>query len=280
MSAKTDEIRASAVGLALQIAADDRHGYDQSNRWGPDYDCSSFLIFVWNEVGVPVRNYGATYTGNMRKAFLAAGFEDVTNAVDLRSGAGLIAADVLLNERYHTAMITQPGYIVHARGNENGSSTGGQSGDQTGREICVQGYYYSPVSPWECVLRFMGQGPAQEPETPSQPATGPDEPLDGDVYVVKSGDSLWRIAEQLLGDPWRYPEIMRANGMTSDKIHVGDVLVIPGATGKPEPEPETPQRVTFTADVDPETWKLLQIMAEGNKWTVGQVIDKLLEDAV
>ena len=34
----------NAVTRALEIAADDSHGYDQANRWGPDYDCSSLVI--------------------------------------------------------------------------------------------------------------------------------------------------------------------------------------------------------------------------------------------
>ena len=34
----------AAVNWAIQIANDNSHGYDQANRWGPDYDCSSLLI--------------------------------------------------------------------------------------------------------------------------------------------------------------------------------------------------------------------------------------------
>ena len=30
-----------AVTWAIEIANDPAHGYDQDNRWGPDYDCSS-----------------------------------------------------------------------------------------------------------------------------------------------------------------------------------------------------------------------------------------------
>ena len=37
----------TAVETARAIAADARHGYDQTERWGPDYDCSSLVIHVW-----------------------------------------------------------------------------------------------------------------------------------------------------------------------------------------------------------------------------------------
>ena len=33
-----------AVTWAIRIANDPAHGYDQDNRWGPDYDCSSLVI--------------------------------------------------------------------------------------------------------------------------------------------------------------------------------------------------------------------------------------------
>ena len=33
-----------AVTWAIKIANDPAHGYDQDNRWGPDYDCSSLVI--------------------------------------------------------------------------------------------------------------------------------------------------------------------------------------------------------------------------------------------
>ena len=39
----------SAAAYAQNIAADDSHGYDQACRWGPDYDCSSLVIFRFQE---------------------------------------------------------------------------------------------------------------------------------------------------------------------------------------------------------------------------------------
>ena len=87
----------SAVALAVEMANDPTHGYSQINRWGPDYDCSSFLIHVWQTAGVPVRDAGASYTGNMKAAFLACGFADVSTFVNLATGEGCMPGDILLN---------------------------------------------------------------------------------------------------------------------------------------------------------------------------------------
>lgn len=144
---KTD----AAVELAKCMANDPTHGYDQQHRWGPDYDCSSLLITVWEQAGVAVRTAGATYTGNMRDTFLRCGFEDVTGLVSLGDGRGLLAGDVLLNYANHTAMMVDRTTLVQASINELGTTTGGQSGDQTGGEIALRGYYNYP---WDCVLRY------------------------------------------------------------------------------------------------------------------------------
>lgn len=140
-----------ACALAEKWAADPIHGYDQTNRWGPDYDCSSFVTAVWDAVGVPTKKAGASYTGNMRGAFLRSGFEDVTEQVNLRTGKGLKGGDVLLNYRHHAAMMVSPTRLAQASINEKGTATGGKTGDQTGREVYVGGYYNYP---WDCVLRY------------------------------------------------------------------------------------------------------------------------------
>ena len=146
-----------AVTWAIKIAQDPAHGYDQTRRWGPDYDCSSLMISAWQQAGVPVKTEGATYTGNMAPVFLRCGFEDVTEEVNLNTGAGLQRGDVLLNVRHHTAMSIGGGQIVHASINESGRAAGGKTGDQTGREICVRSYYkYSKG--WDKVLRYVGTG--------------------------------------------------------------------------------------------------------------------------
>lgn len=145
----------NAIAQMEAWAADDSHGYDQQYRWGErgDYDCSAAVIQAWELAGVPVKSSGATYTGNMRGVFLRCGFQDVTGSVDLASGSGLQRGDVLLNIANHTAMYCGDGMEVEASINENGGTTGGQPGDQTGREFLVRPYRNYP---WDCVLRYTG----------------------------------------------------------------------------------------------------------------------------
>lgn len=138
-----------AVWWAVGIAQDDSHGYSQSNRWEPDYDCSSLVISAYEQAGVPVKEAGATYTGNMRAAFKKCGF----SVLIYRSGMTLVRGDILLNERHHTAMYLGDGRVVHASINEKGTITGGAPGDQTGKEICVRSFY-TPSYGWDYVLRY------------------------------------------------------------------------------------------------------------------------------
>lgn len=145
-----------AVNKALQIAADNTHGYDQRVRWGPDYDCSSLIISCYRAAGVPL---DCSYTGDMRGSMLRHGFADVTARVSLSGGAWLVRGDVLLNCARHTALYIGNGQLVQASANEHGAATGGVTGDQTGREIAVRAYYNYP---WDCVLRYAPDDDARE----------------------------------------------------------------------------------------------------------------------
>lgn len=167
----------SAVKWAKDIAADNSHGYDQSGRWGPDYDCSSFLITAYKKAGLKLES---TYTGNMYSDFLKHGFKNVTASVNRATGAGLEAGDVLLNHVNHTAMYIGNGQIVHASINENGKTTGGQPGDQSGKEIYIRSYYNYP---WDVVLRYVGGNTAS-----SEPTAQPVKTVSVQLPVLRKGN--------------------------------------------------------------------------------------------
>lgn len=138
----------SATSWAEGIAKDDIHGYDQIHRWSPDYDCSSLVISAYKHAGITTN---ATYTGNMRTLFIQHGFKDVTSSCNLSTGEGLERGDVLLvHNKYHqhTAIYCGNGYEVEASINEKGTTKGGKTGDQTGREILIRTFrtnFYTTV---------------------------------------------------------------------------------------------------------------------------------------
>ena len=133
----------NAVNWAVAIANDASHGYDQTNRWGPDYDCSSFVISAFKQAGVPLT---CTYTGDMLSNMLASNFSSISLT------AGIQYGDVLLNvSKGHTAIYIGNNQLVQASISENGTVHAGQVGDQTGAEIAVRSYYNYP---WEYILRY------------------------------------------------------------------------------------------------------------------------------
>lgn len=135
---------ASAVQWAINIANDDTHGYDQTSRYGPDYDCSSFVCTALNQAGFDIQPYNTTST--MLQALIRIGFQ--TCSAPFRAG------DIHLAVGHHTAMQINGTQLVQASENEHGTATGGQTGDQTGTEIWVTNYYNYP---WDYHLRYNRQ---------------------------------------------------------------------------------------------------------------------------
>jgi len=142
----------SAAGWAIQTANDPKSGYSQADRWGPNYDCSSFVIQAFEQAGVPLREAGASYTGNMRGAMIACGFVDVTYEIGLDSGYGLQMSDVLLNYASHTCLYIGGGKVANCRSDDGHP----ESGDQSGNEIRIQNYWNWSPGGWNCVLRYKG----------------------------------------------------------------------------------------------------------------------------
>ena len=118
-----------------------------------NYDCSGLVINCLENAGIPAKQKGATYTGNMPEVLPNIGFKNVIASVNLSTGSGMKRGDVLLGNG-HTAFYCGNGKLVHASINEKGTTTGGKSGDQTGREICIRSYYNKP---WKYVYRYTGE---------------------------------------------------------------------------------------------------------------------------
>ena len=135
-----------AIDWAVAIAADNTHGYSQQTRWGnPNYDCSSLVISAFQEAGVGVKDVGASYTGNMRSAFIKAGFEWIPGTPNVNN---LQPGDVLLNENHHTELYIGDGMNVGAHSNYDG-----RDGDSSGKEISITNYSNKN---WDGVLRYVG----------------------------------------------------------------------------------------------------------------------------
>lgn len=111
----------------------------------------------------------------------------------------------------------------------------------------------------------------------------------GDLVTVNPGAKWYKgqsIKMSVISDKWYISSIKGDRavlGMNEEQtrnivspIHTCDItLVTPN-----EPVVEPPKdKVTLTVTVDKDTAQLLQIMADGNHKTIGEIIDLLLEDA-
>ena len=159
----------TALQWAVSIANDNSHGYSQTNRWGPDYDCSSLVISALKNGGYSTGK--ATYTGDMKRNLTNNGFtwipwSSIGGVANLRRG------DILLNETYHVGFYLGNNQIVEAHGRSqadknydgrNVSVAKTLTGDQDGQEIRVTSYYkYS--NGWDGVLRPKETSNVSKPE--------------------------------------------------------------------------------------------------------------------
>lgn len=155
--------------LAEEMAESPLHGYSQrppSGRWGPDFDCASFVYFIADAVGYPVGTGKdkVRFTGTMVEDFEKAGFQILPFAnvgiSDLQIG------DVLVNLALHAEVYVGEGQVVGAQSSENGGYSG-MAGDQTGGEIKKQPAYVYDKG-WDFVLRppqeddIQGEEPEEE----------------------------------------------------------------------------------------------------------------------
>lgn len=133
-----------AVQYAVDVANNNYHGYSQTRRGKQDKDCSSLVLDALKAAGYDTGT--ATYTGNMLKPLLSAGFINVTKEIDLKTCKGLKRGDILLRPKTatkggHTAFYIGTGNIVQAAADHDG-----KTGDSSGQEIRIQKYYNSPFT--------------------------------------------------------------------------------------------------------------------------------------
>ena len=106
----------------------------------------------------------------------------------------------------------------------------------------------------------------EEESTPSLPEN-PQTPPSGEnfVHTVKKGDTLWKLAQQYLGDGSRYPEIMEMNALSGTTLYPGMQLKIPGKTQTPS-TPEATYR-SHTVKKGDTLWKIAKTyFGDGNRY--------------
>ena len=170
-------------------------GYDQSQRMSEyETDCSQLVLRCYDEA---LKYYGfegldtSGYTGNMCEICAAAGatvldFDGNLNDLDV--------GDAVVNIGNHTEMYVGGGMFGGANQDENGNISGGEAGDQTGKEVYLKGAYqygWDKVITWCNIDVAAKTDPAPDP-TPEQPN---DEYIEYDnfniAYQVKTQDGVW-----------------------------------------------------------------------------------------
>ena len=151
----TGEGMTKGINFGIAIANNDGYGYDQDAResgwqkWQSDpsctnqcgsFDCSSFVSAILTVAGYFTTNPNFA-TSSEDSVLISAGFKKV--ATSAPTSDNLLPGDVLLGDG-HTALYIGNGQLVQARINELGTVSGGQVGDQTGREIVQQAFYDFP----------------------------------------------------------------------------------------------------------------------------------------
>ena len=166
----------TAVKWAVDIANDDSYKYVWGG-WGKasgGYDCGHFVIDAYTKAGVNVKGAGATYTGDMPRAFMKCGFKNVTKQVNLSTGAGMLKGDVLVNTAEHAALVQRDGGTTV----EAWCTKGGIVADKAYRN-----------DGWDYVLRY--------PESSHQSLTSTAPPATGTI----SGVSYGQKADQVFSSP-------------------------------------------------------------------------------
>ena len=116
-------------------------------------------------------------------------------------------------------------------------------------------------------------GTSATTSTTTAPQTGADNSTQAiSNYTVVSGDSLWKIAQNLLGNGGRYMEIYEANRdhlSSPGSVRVGQTLIIPGAVPVPTPSPSVAEEVL--SEVEAGSQEQEEVLAQETSTTVEEL---------
>lgn len=167
-----------AVAWALQIAADNRHGYSQGaenatannpytgSREGTDYDCSSLVYHALDHAGFPIiaawqknPDYYKLYNGKQLTGDADTIWPDLQRIGGFTKYSwaevkdNLQRGDILCKPDAHVAIYIGNGKTVEARGVNNPKGGEYRTGDQGGEIDCYSAYGRG----WTEVYRYTGK---------------------------------------------------------------------------------------------------------------------------
>ena len=193
-----------AVAFAMDIAMDDSHGYSNGSEFaGPGtYNCIGLVLKSYQVAGYDM---GFCWIGALPDKLLSYGFTDVTDIVDVRTGAGAQKGDVfwMMHEggkHGHTEIMGDNGVLIGARGLGNNDTI---PGDQDGNEISVVPFFSYH---WERVFRPPASlcSPAIVIEDVTEPIVMDDgiviEPIISDDVVVNDVTKMTEFGERTVSD--------------------------------------------------------------------------------
>lgn len=186
----------TALQIFGNLMDDDSHGYSQSNRWGPDYDCSSSIIYALRTAGLDTG--GASTTYNMSDELTARGWERLPVPADAPNG--LQRGDIVLNDAQHVEW-----WLGNALGGFH-SDYDGRTGDSSGTEAS-RGAYYNDG--WNAILRYVGDISGGNPNAinnwdsnaqAGHPSKGIMQTIDStfQAYMLPGHGNIWNPIDNIL----------------------------------------------------------------------------------
>lgn len=173
------------------------------------------------------------YTGNLRVALKAAGFDVLTASKYLTSDAYLLPGDILLYEGHHTATNLDTGSKAESSSESSKPSVSGdtytvKSGDTLSEIAAAWGVSVDDLAAYNGIKNPNVINVGQVIKKPGSASS--------DTYTVKKGDTLSEIA---VAYGTTVDALVSLNGISNpDVINVGQVLKVTGtASTTPDPSP-------------------------------------------